>query len=519
MLSRARPSPALLAFALAAGLPACASEDPAKTPPPAGGCAAPDCSGLPYPRIASYRIETYLDPDAEEVLGNTDLAIIDAEVGALDPEALGRLRERNPALDLLAYVTSEEIWHAPDPEWMPLATERLARIPPAFWLVEPGSSLAEDVDATSTVLRVADPAAFSVMRPPSDFYPEDEPTFLLLGNEHVRLVDIQGDELTVERGYQSTPEAHPAGTAAAAHVVFFSGTWMLNVAATAPSDPEHGVWRDMLAEEAAGMVTAGPWTGAFLDVCFSDIGWLNDGLLDVDRDGVADDPAEASQQWELGMGQLVDTLRATLGPDAPIIANPGAQDCPHEALDGILLEGWPIGLPPDYQTFEAGMERYLRWTGRAGRRPLSVANAFSPKIGFGVIEPGDDEVARTDYPAMRFGLGVALLGDGYYAFDNGVFGHYVAWWYDEYDGVGLGRGWLGYPLGPPTELEGGALAREFEHGYAVVNPTEAPVTVTVPPGLRRLQGTQDSAHNDGSAVTGPLEIAPKDAFLLVRDGG
>jgi len=267
------------------------------------------------------------------------------------------------------------------------------------------------------------------------------------------------------------------------------------------------------------MVTQGPWTGVFLDVCFSDIGWLNGGLLDVDRDGVADDPAEASQQWSLGMGELVETLRATLGPEAPIIANPGVQDCPHEGLDGILLEGWPIGLPPDYQTFEAGLERYRSWTTRSGKRNLTVANAFSPKIGFGVIEPGDDEVARTDYAAMRFGLGVALLGDGYYAFDNGVFGHYVAWWYDEYDGAGRGRGWLGWPLGPSTELPGGALGREFEHGYAVVNPTEAPLTVTVPAGLCKLRGTQDSAHNDGSAVTAPLEIAPKDGYLLVRDGG
>jgi hypothetical protein len=116
---------------------------------------------------------------------------------------------------------------------------------------------------------------------------------------------------------------------------------------------------------------------------------------------------------------------------------------------------------------------------------------------------------------MRFGLTVALMGDGYYAFDNGVFGHYVAWWYDEYDGAGRGVGWLGYPTGAP-QLAGGAMTRTFTNGLAIANPTSAPDSVRVPSGYRKLAGKQDPRHNDGAPVTGTLVVAAHDGYVLAR---
>ncbi len=521
MLSR---SPALHALVLAAGLAGCGgcSDEPADAAARAiagdAGVERDERTGPPFPRIASYWIESSLDPEAERAIGASDLAVVEAEAGALEPGVLARMRAKSPALELLAYFTSEEVPHAPDPAERPLAAARLARIAPAMWLVEPGSRLAAPVSPRATRIPVADPRAFSVARPRSPFYPSDEQTYLLLGGEHVRLLGVEGDELVVERAYRSAAAPHAAGTPIAAHVVFFSGTWMLDVASGAPADPEAGRWRDLLAEEAARLVAEGPWTGVFLDVCFDDIGFLNGGLFDTDRDGTADDPREASRRWARGMGELVGELRRRLGADAPIVANPGAQNCGHDALDGILLEGWPVGLPDGYLEDEVGLSRYLAWSGRPRRRPLTIANAFSPRLGFGPIGPGRDEAGRTDLAAMRLGLATALLGDGHYAFDNGVFGHYVAWRYDEYDGGGLGRGWLGWPLGPHRRLADGALVREFDGGMAIANPTEAPVEVQVPPGLSRLRGAQDPAHNDGSAVGEAIVVPARDGILLVRPG-
>ncbi len=460
-----------------------------------------------FPRIASYRIETSLDASARAMLKKVPLAIVDAEVGVLDREALAGIRAANRRLELLAYLTSEEIWRDESPEERPLADARCARIPANAWLLEPGSTTTRSISATATRIPVAKPDVFSVTRPKSQFYGPDEPTYLLIGDEHVKLVGVDGEELIVERGFRSKPSAHPAGTPIAGHVVFFAGTWMLNITGDE--------WRDLLADEAASLVGSGPWTGVFLDVCFEDIGFLNGGKLDLDRDRVPDDPELASQEWKEGFGELVGALRDKLGPSVPIVANPGAQDCPHDALDGILLEGFPVGLPEDFLDFETGFSRYLRWTSRPDRRPLSIANAYSPKIGFGTIEPGQDEVARTDYAAMRFGLAVALMGDGYYAFDNGVFGHYVAWWYDEYDGAGRGIGWLGFPEAGPQQ-QGGAWLRRFTNGIAIANPTEAPVTVEVPAGYRKLRGTQDPEHNDGAPVRGSITVPPRDGYLLAR---
>lgn len=455
-----------------------------------------------YPRLATYFIESHVDDAARATMAKTDVAIVDAEAGALDRTPLDALRTARPDLRLLAYLTSEEVSRERAEE-RPLADARFARVPPSAWLVEPGSTLVTAIDAKATQLVVADPSAFALTRPPSDFYPEDEPTYLLVDGEHLKLVAIDGDTLTVERGFRSPAVAHAAGARVASHVVFFGGTWMLNI--TAPA------WRDTLAEEAASLVAAGPWTGIFLDVCFEDIAWLNGGVVDLDRDGTAD--RDASARWSAGMGALVDTLRGKLGPDVPLISNPGAQDCPHPSLDGILMEGWPIGMPPAYLDFDVGLARYAAWSQRPPR--LTIANAFSPKIGFGTIADGQDEVARTDYAAMRFGLGVALMGDGYYTYDNGVFGHYVAWWYDEYDGAGRGARWLGRAR-TPMQTNDTLRWREFEHGLAVVNLGDAPATFAAPPGFAKLAGTQDRAHNDGAPVTGTLLVPARDAYVLVR---
>lgn len=69
-----------------------------------------------------------------------------------------------------------------------------------------------------------------------------------------------------------------------------------------------------------------------------------------------------------------------------------------------------------------------------------------------------------------------------------------------------------------------AMAREFEHGLVLANPSLQPFTFDLArlyPGrrFRRLQGSasQDASVNNGQSVDGGVTLAPRDGLFLVRD--
>jgi hypothetical protein len=95
------------------------------------------------------------------------------------------------------------------------------------------------------------------------------------------------------------------------------------------------------------------------------------------------------------------------------------------------------------------------WT--VGRKPVITMIEGAPpyQIGYGygyepmnVIPPGALEFGRTLYRNMRFGLGVALMNDGYYAYEFGDTFHGNDWWYDEFDAD------LGAACGPAARVPG-----------------------------------------------------------------
>jgi hypothetical protein len=474
----------------------------------AGACSSPyerptGDGDLPYPRIASRRDAALLDDPFRALLTRIPLAIVDAEAGAVDAASLSAVATANPRLQLLALLASEDIHRAPQPATQPLALARVAKIPVEAWALEPGSTTVGMTSDADTRIKVADPAAFSVTRPASARYPADEPTYVMVGGEHMRLIAIEGDELVVER--LSAPAMHVSGSPIAAHVAVRTGTWLVDITKSA--------WRDILVAEAEGLLATGTWDGIALDACATDVATLSGGVLDLDRNGIADDLAMASSAWTAGYGELVASLRGALGAEIALVGTTDGRDCPHDALDGIVFDGVPLG-PESPQA--GAFEHYVQWTARAGHPPLSIASAYAPGIGSGDVLPGQDELARVDYQAMRFGLAMAAMGDGYYTFDNGPFGHTSAWWYDEYDGAGLGMGWLGHPQGPATRIGGGAYVRTFTKGLVIVNPTSTPTTFSVPAGHRKLDGEQDPTHNDGSEVIAPIIVNGMDAYLLAR---
>jgi hypothetical protein len=136
------------------------------------------------------------------------------------------------------------------------------------------------------------------------------------------------------------------------------------------------------------------------------------------------------------------------------------------------------------------------------------------------------EEAASSYQRMRFGLASSLMGDGYYSYDLGATFHGQFWWYDEYgrmisEGTTSSlppQGYLGQPVGDPYTIKSTpeshtsrtfqqfikdlmaspqediksyeVWVRKFEHGIAIVNPTETVRSLELDAQYCRLNGTQ-----------------------------
>jgi hypothetical protein len=127
------------------------------------------------------------------------------------------------------------------------------------------------------------------------------------------------------------------------------------------------------------------------------------------------------------------------------------------------------------------------------------------------------------------------MNNGYYAGETAAdhigpsYGTKV--WFDEYDGGGIGQGYLGQPT---RDWRGaiqtkarwnygplGVWAREFEGGIAIMNPKgNGPVTLTIQDLggqlWKHFQGTEDLDTNNGQDVKNSITLADRDGVILLR---
>ncbi len=163
-------------------------------------------------------------------------------------------------------------------------------------------------------------------------------------------------------------------------------------------------------------------------------------------------------------------------------------------------------------------------------------------LGHGMVQAnGSDPVTFSSgvpatwspaWQGMRYGLCAALMNNGYYAPDSGVYDEETTTnrrWFDEFDNGGRGEGYLGNPVataaGNPqsTSWSNGVWKREFQGGVVLWNPKGSGTrTVTVSglvspsghTGLKHILGTQNPSLNNGYAVTS-VTLHDRDGLILL----
>jgi len=348
-----------------------------------------------YPRLAN--LNAFKTPDQVETFARYGLIV--APLSSAANGAVLALKAGHPATRVLAYLNARAV---------ALPDFGGATIYPGWWLTLAGTTLTAPVDARATTIAVADAGRIAARLASN--------RDVLVGSETMRVVAVNtsAGTLTVRRGYLTAPAAHAAGTRVAAHAVAWPGAWMLNVTRYCPVDPATGqTWVTYLAGRAARVLAAAPWDGIFYDDADRSIAGLFDGQADADNDNRADGGNGATGTgWVDGMATLFSRTR-TLAPRVTLAGNAGYYP---GASDGREFEHFPY-YDGDWN---AGFAGYLQ-------------AADSNRGGANIVNPDTGDTGVQDLRAMRFGLGSALMGNGYYAYDYGSASHGQTWWYDEYD--------------------------------------------------------------------------------------
>jgi hypothetical protein len=209
------------------------------------------------------------------------------------------------------------------------------------------------------------------------------------------------------------------------------------------------------------------YDGMFFDNVMTTQSWQqediygNPFLWDANEDGVQDDPAEFDAAWNAGVFREIRTFRELM-PHAIVSGHSMWIDEPGiaELFNGISIGFVPADVLEGERPFDELWEGYNKWMTLALEPRITMLEASPPdQIAYGYdfspwekTPPSTLEFARTMYPYMRFGLGLTLMQDGYFAYEYGDTWHGNDWWYDELDFD------LGFPREPARRIALGDAA-------------------------------------------------------------
>jgi len=278
-------------------------------------------------------------------------------------------------------------------------------------------------------------------------------------------------------------------------------------------------WTDFLATWVHDNYGAeGIGDGVYFDNSWNTIAWKSSDI-DLDAKGNNDisihGEAWVDRHWEAGMRHLVRATRSLLGPEAVIVC--GGPLHGNEWENSQFSEGFSDWQPHlDSSDYAANLTRYLDWS----------TNHYGQLYYVLDQDPNQGPSLRTNYQEMRFWLGTALMGDGYFTFSgpSGATSYRQMWWYDEYSvdlatgqatGDASHTGYLGYATGNAQQLGNGVWRRDYDNGIALMNPTGSAQSVSLETTYRRIKGTQDPNINNGGTLTG-LTLPSQDGIILLR---
>jgi hypothetical protein len=274
----------------------------------------------------------------------------------------------------------------------------------------------------------------------------------------------------------------------------------------------------------------------------SESGWYRQGHPDQ-----PDVPAEYSHNgWEQADNWEAQA-KEFFAKGVPWLAERGVQLMPNFGYMALYPENW-VDLDSMPQPVFAGMEEgafatpwgghgsfvfysEAEWLNQVNTlrqlkhvRALMLVHGMPPttKPSFSRIDARDANGVG-GWDALWFGLMSFLQGyddvrqNAYFGFT--VWGYGRAYWLDEFDPGHLN---LGRALGESHRVDGAVghcYAREFDAGWAVVNPTDAVAqNVAVPEGQARVLNHDNFEHAEGQALVSRFDLAAHRGVVLLKAG-
>jgi putative glycosyl hydrolase-like family 15 (GHL15) protein len=241
-------------------------------------------------------------------------------------------------------------------------------------------------------------------------------------------------------------------------------------------------WADSVTRE---VVDAG-WDGVFADNDFATLRFYSDAVL-----AGTDDQAGTDRLIRDGLDEMITVVGERLAEEGRILV-PNVSEA--RLYPGRWTEHSRFGGAMEENFAQRVDGRLLTWEGNGWTELLETSR--DPDRLTLLVTAGDDRAAATG------AAGAALLaGPGTCWTSAHEVGYKQPEWTVAQDTD------LGAPLGEAVSTEDGAWTREFERGWAVVNPTSDDVAVQLSEGLTDLNGRPVEA--------GPT-VAAADGFVLVK---